>query len=227
MNNDFNNRQTGSIDRNTYYFSDIPEWRCEYCGKFNNRDARFCCSCGKPGPMGAGDMAVNNEIFVAEMPRRKVKVGKLIAAFLAIVLVSASSIGGYIWYQHYKDDRSETETTVTEEETEEAGTPGIAETTDTTDATDMSETSYYYEGGVYYVQAKEGLKVREGPGRTYDQVRRDFLSPEEYAQSLKGEYAALKQGSRVVCQEMSYDGRWMRISSGWICIQDGNETLVE
>lgn len=83
--------------------------------------------------------------------------------------------------------------------------------------------SEYIVGESYKVQ--DVLRVREGPGKNYRQLSRSELTSEDYAKSEDYPDALLKKGSTITCQEMS--GNWMRISSGWVCVMDGGERLVE
>ena len=61
--------------------------------------------------------------------------------------------------------------------------------------------------------------------RSNRHLKRSELSPEDYANSADYPDALLKKGTQVKCLEMS--GNWMRIASGWICVYDGEEVLVE
>lgn len=226
MNGEDKNNTLGNVSRNTFYNMEVPEWRCENCGRFNQRDARFCRSCGSPGPMPA---IAGNDLYVAEMPKKRGTAGKWAVIIAAIVLVVAALTMAVIKFVLPEDSQSEslaagnnTESADTSNKNSDVATDDQA----TGDNQESAQAQYYSVGGTYYIQAKEGLKVREGPGKSYSQIYREYLSPDEYAQSLSGEYACLKQGSAVVCQEMSEDRNWMRVTSGWICVWDGTETLV-
>lgn len=73
----------------------------------------------------------------------------------------------------------------------------------------------------YVVQAD--LKVREGPGKQYKQLKREQLDL-YYNSSCEGEFAALEKGSIVTCVEVQ--GDWMNIYEGWICIKEDGEYFV-
>ena len=79
----------------------------------------------------------------------------------------------------------------------------------------------------YTVVTKDGVIVREGPGREYDALKRDELNDEYRDMALqgKGDRACLKQGSEVTC--LATDGDWIQISAGWICTKYKDEVLVK
>ena len=79
----------------------------------------------------------------------------------------------------------------------------------------------------YTVVTKDGVIVREGPGREYDALKRDELNDEyrDMAIQGKGDRACLKQGSEVTC--LATDGDWIQISAGWICTKYKDEVLVK
>jgi len=83
--------------------------------------------------------------------------------------------------------------------------------------------SYYSAGKTYTVQ--DVLRVRENPDINARQLKRIELSEGDYANSADYPDALLQKGSRVTCLEMS--DNWMRIESGWICVNDGKEVLVK
>ena len=87
------------------------------------------------------------------------------------------------------------------------------------------EDAYFKVGKAYKVVVHEGVRVRKGPSKDYEQVKRKNLSSEYYDQSLKGDLACLKQGATVYC--ISMEGDWMEISDGWVCVRDGGEDLIK
>lgn len=90
--------------------------------------------------------------------------------------------------------------------------------------TDVSdENSGYKVGSVYTVQ--DVLRVRENPDINARHIKREELVSEDYTNSVDYPDALLQKGTKVKCLEMS--GNWMRISSGWICVNDGKEVLVK
>lgn len=86
-----------------------------------------------------------------------------------------------------------------------------------------SQDSEYVIGSTYTVQ--DVLRVRETPDISARQLKRSELASADYANSADYPDALLQKGSRVVCLEMS--DNWMRIESGWICVNDGEEVLVK
>ncbi|MBR5995617.1 MAG: hypothetical protein IK026_03460 [Eubacteriaceae bacterium] len=92
------------------------------------------------------------------------------------------------------------------------------------DSTDSTDTSRYIVGETYTVQTN--LRVRKGPGKEYGILKRSELTSEDYAKSVDTKTdAVIAKGSRITCLEMS--GNWMRISSGWVCVEDEGEILVK
>lgn len=86
-----------------------------------------------------------------------------------------------------------------------------------------SDNSAYKVGSIYTVQ--DVLRVRENPDINARHIKRDELASEDYANSVDYPDALLQKGTLVECMEMS--GNWMRIASGWICVNDGKEVLVK
>ena len=76
----------------------------------------------------------------------------------------------------------------------------------------------------YTVITKDGVVVREGPGKNYRALDRDELNDEYIEKALIGKKACLKQGSKVL--SLGTIGDWMEISAGWICMNYNGETLV-
>lgn len=110
--------------------------------------------------------------------------------------------------------------------------PGTGEVIDDEDdqdqpaASESEEDPYYHVGYQYTVQTN--LRVRAGPGKEYRILERTELAPEDYAKSVDSKTtkdALMEKGSVVTCQGM--DGKWMRIESGWICVEDAGEVLVK
>lgn len=95
--------------------------------------------------------------------------------------------------------------------------------TDISYADTSSASSGYIAGNYYTVQ--DVLRVRENPDINARQLKRSELASEDYANSADYPDALLQKGSRVKCLEMS--DNWMRIASGWICVNDGKEVLVK
>lgn len=212
MNGDSNNNTTGSVKRNTFYNIDVPEWRCENCGKFNQREARFCRSCGAPGPM-AGMPA--NEVFVAEMPKKKGGAGKWVAIAAVIVIAVAAITFAVIKFVLPKDEPVTGSTGGQNQKITDTAGNDSNNGSGENEQPPTTTYSNYVVGGTYYVIPDEGINVRQGPGLEYSVVL-----------NSDGKKVALRQGTAVVCEEVSEDGNWLRIPQGWICGWDGNETLV-
>ena len=88
---------------------------------------------------------------------------------------------------------------------------------------DSSDESGYDVGSTYTVQ--DVLRVRENPDINARQLKRNELSDGDFENSVDYPDALLQKGSLVKCLEMS--DNWMRIESGWICVNDGEEVLVK
>lgn len=226
MNSDNNFKDTtGSVSRNTFYNMEAPEWRCENCGRFNHREAKFCRSCGAHGPVMTASTPATNNFYVAEMPQKKSSAGKWIAIVASIVIVVAAITFVVIKFVLSEDDQSSTVTTNNQSEAPADTTDSYTESGDEVilnqeqddyASQETTPNSYYTIGGTYYVQPEDGVNVRVGPGTNYDVV----------INQKTGKKVALRKGTAVECEGMSDDGNWMMISSGWICVWDGNETLV-
>jgi len=216
-------------------------WRCPNCGRVNRPETRFCSGCGSARQMvndnaygQYGAYGNDNSTYVAEVPRKSGGAFKVIAIVLVCLLVAgAAGFGIYKFIdsrrggddnyaenppQETTEDSSETDTSDTDYDEEDNDESADEEPVDNSD-------SYYVVGNTYTIVAKEGVKVRCGPGRSYDQISRDSLSSEYKSQSLNGQLACLKKGAVVTCLGM--DGNWMQISDGWICVEYEGETLVE
>lgn len=100
-----------------------------------------------------------------------------------------------------------------------SGTPEVEY--DMTDKDINTSNDEYLPYHDYVVQAD--LKVREGPGKQYKQLKREQLDL-YYNSSCEGEFAALEKGSIVTCVEVQ--GDWMNIYEGWICIKEAGEYFV-
>ncbi len=125
-----------------------------------------------------------------------------------------------------KTDEDQNQPDGSQTEEEQANDSQIEEEQDQTDDSQIVEDSRYRVGYSYTVQTN--LRVRAGPGKEYRILERKELAPEDYAQSVNSKTtkdALLEKGSVVTCQGM--DGNWMRIESGWICVEDEGEILVK
>ncbi len=187
-------------------------WTCS-CGAINLDEEDACHSCGflrkeimNPDFNALEQDKRQRQKKEKEHTRNIIIIGIAAALVLAIGIIVISVISPKETFEdEYYDESYEEEYPV-----EEAADEGY-------------EDPYYIVDEVYYTQAV--LKVREGPGKDYRQLTRDELAGEDYYNSEDYPDALLKKGSPVVCLEMS--GDWMRIESGWICVRDGDETLVE
>ena len=93
----------------------------------------------------------------------------------------------------------------------------------------VEPTSDYKVGTTYTTQVI--LKVRSGAGTNYSQVPYSKLTPnaKEHAYSSGVNAGCLKEGTRVTCQEVKYNGNdiWIRIPSGWIAAKYNGNVYVK
>lgn len=155
----------------------------------------------------------------------------VIIAALALVIVTIA-VGAVMYFGKTNDTVMSSDTKTTEKN--EVKTPDkISEVQDQAIESKGSGTgersednSKYQVGESYTVQTN--LRVREGPGKEYRVLDRSELTPEDYAKSVDSTTttdALMEKGVVITCLEMS--GSWMRISSGWVCVEDDGEVLVE
>lgn len=86
----------------------------------------------------------------------------------------------------------------------------------------------YVIGGTYTVCVKTSLNVRTGPGTNYMVVGYDGLTPDGKKHATS--YGALLPGTKVTCLQTTkdiYGNTWMKIPSGWICAEQGNNVYVK
>lgn len=230
------------MDRSTYY--DNLGWKCPACGRINRLGANFCPGCGTPAPpvQGYGGAAPEiRENTYAEPPKKggAFKTIAIILACLLLALAIGFGVSRLILSHRDKPEGDTGEGPVTEQNDDagtadnsgapkaiEGGSEGSSESgggpvVETEPPKD--EGGYFVPGNTYSVVVKEGVKIRKGPGKNYDQLDRISLT-DYYDQTLEGEKACLKQGARVVC--VSMDGDWMEISDGWVCVRADGEDLI-
>ena len=83
----------------------------------------------------------------------------------------------------------------------------------------------YQVGKNYTIVANGGLRVRTGAGTNYPVKLVSQLTPSGKAHAIRGSrYAILMKGTVVTCQAIS--GNWMKIPSGWVCIQDNKGVYI-
>lgn len=77
-------------------------------------------------------------------------------------------------------------------------------------------TERYKIGSVYTLQVD--LKVRKDAGTDKEQKKRNELTADGQKNSYNQEYAVLKTGTKVTCEEIKNVGSdiWIKIPSGWI-----------
>lgn len=223
---------------------------CTHCGKKISDNALFCKYCGAKADVEeatrkAEETAASKSNVVTREPPVK-KAGKsfgdeglpknmkiIIAVAIALVMVTAGI--GAVMYFGKSNDSVPPSNTETEEKTDEIFLEETQEEpSDNQDkgveskgksAENSPNNSRYRVGETYTVQTN--LRVREGPGKTYRILDRSELTPEDYANSVDSKTttdALMEKGKRITCLEMS--GNWMRISSGWVCVEDEGEVLV-
>ena len=89
----------------------------------------------------------------------------------------------------------------------------------------ISVAAIKYKVGESYV-VQDYLNMRKGAGTNYDRVLRDDLSDSMKKKTADGnKYAVLKPGVKVKCLKIS--GSWMKVSGGWICCRQDDETYVK
>lgn len=208
---------------------------CTHCGKQISDDALFCRYCGAKagtgGPAGPKpDHGGNNS---------NMKTIVMVAAIALVVALAA--VGAFI---HFGKDKQDTENvTETPAVTEEPAAEQPAEAPESveepaaepeqpvedTESSPESEIDNNYGfiiGESYVVQTN--LRVRAGPGKEYRILNRNELTAEDYAKSVDSKTttdALMEKGSVITCLDMY--GKWMRISSGWVCVEDEGEVLVK
>ena len=79
-------------------------------------------------------------------------------------------------------------------------------------APSANTTSNNQQLGTYVVTAKDGLKVRKGPGTNYDRKAKNELTPD--AQKHSNVNGGLLYGTRVTVSE--FKNGWAKIPSGWV-----------
>lgn len=204
---------------------------CTHCGKQISDTAVFCKYCGTK-------VEIAIEQPETQVPKTPIptssddekKSGKTIAVIvvaIAVVVITAAIVA-LIYFAKNNDTDSagntETSENIQEEDTEEQAPESISD--DGGIESKSVNNSRYNVGESYVVQTN--LRVREGPGKEYRILERYELSPDDYIQSVDSDTttdALMEKGSVITCLEMS--GNWMRISSGWVCVEDEGEVLVE
>lgn len=91
------------------------------------------------------------------------------------------------------------------------------------DSEAVTKKSVKYKAGETYT-LQTALKVRAGASTAARHKKRSELSDDAKKHAMSGEYAVLKQGTRVTCMQVK--GNWIRIPSGWICCKSGSEVYV-
>ncbi len=219
---------------------------CKYCGKKadfsdasdlaseDNANSRF-----NPREIygigaNADDIISNepNDTSDSESTSEKLPKKMIIIVAVALVLVLATvAIGAIMYFGKSNDDSTaSTETTESAEEQaqDESGESQeqAIESKGSGSESRSSGNSKYKVGESYTVQTN--LRVREGPGKNYRILDRSELAPDDYAKSVDSTTttdALMEKGVKITCLEMS--GDWMRISSGWVCVEDEGEVLVK
>ena len=185
---------------------------CRHCGKEIDDDNQFCPFCGKQLTVeqsadSKGDSLKKNNVLLWGV------VALVVGAVIAVSAVFLTKNNKPV----VENKNGEDQTMVSDQE---------LNSDDIEQENVKGEDSYYKVGETYYILTN--LRVREGPGKDYRILSRDELTAEDYSKSVDSEItndALLKKGEMVTCQDMS--GDWMRISSGWICVYDEGEKLVE
>lgn len=227
---------------------------CKYCGeKADSSDAAQNVSDKKANnkikPRKISEVETGTEGVIMKEPAKtsgkksedeklpKKMIAIIVAAIALVVVVAAV---GAVMYFGKTNDAVSTSDTETKESTEETTQEEAKETQDqpveskgsgsesksSGAESKSSNNSNYQVGETYTVQTN--LRVREGPGKKYRILDRSELAPDDYAQSVDSTTttdALMEKGSRITCLEMS--GNWMRISSGWVCVEDEGEVLVK
>ena len=204
---------------------------CKYCGSSQEVDARYTSEMDAVIPVS--DDEIREIIAERKMAQKKVGNNKLFLFLgLAAALIVAVSVAGYVMY-HSKSEESvpkaDTKPAETTEEQSGAQTETKEEEQDKKEQVGTKKGTNnpkFSEGKVYYVQTN--LRVREGPGKEYRILQRSELSPDDYAQSVDSTTttdALMEKGAAITCLEMQ--GNWMRIESGWVCVEDEGEVLVK
>ena len=84
----------------------------------------------------------------------------------------------------------------------------------------------YKIGHVYHVATR--VKVRQGPGTSYRQMRHAELAANEAAFD-KQKQGCMDIGTPIIPQDAKIVGTriWIRISSGWVCGKEGNRFYIK
>lgn len=210
---------------------------CKYCGSSQEGNDRYTSEFDPVAVTSEDDLDQEiREILTEQKKARKAQSSKKMLLFigLALVLIAAVGIAGFKMY-HSKADEGIPVADTTPKETTEEQDGDKAEKEDAQNEGAQNEqkgtkkgtgNARYQEGKVYYVQTN--LRVREGPGKNYRILDRSELYPGDYAQSVDSTTttdALLEKGAAITCLEMQ--GNWMRIESGWVCVEDEGEVLVK
>lgn len=81
----------------------------------------------------------------------------------------------------------------------------------------------YKAGNTYTIQVP--LKVRKTASTSGKWLKTAELTTDAKKHAENGEYAVLKKGTKVTCQQVK--GNWIRIPSGWICCKSGSDVYVK
>ncbi len=117
--------------------------------------------------------------------------------------------------------------TETDTDSEPSDSTAVVKEPETTAEPDVQYNEYGFVIGQSY-EVQENLRVRAGPGKEYRILARDELLSDDYAISVNSKTtkdALIEKGKWVTCQGMQ--DNWMKISSGWICVNDEGEELVK
>ena len=210
---------------------------CKYCGSSQEGNDRYTSEFDPVAATPEDDLDQEiREILTEQKKAIKAKSSQKMFLFigLALALIVAVGIAGFKMYHSKVDEDIPAADTTPKEVTEEQNADK-SEKEDTQNDSSQNEqkgtkkgtgNATYQEGKVYYVQTN--LRVREGPGKTYRILDRSELLPGDYAQSVDSTTttdALMEKGAAITCLEMQ--GNWMRIESGWVCVEDEGEVLVK
>ena len=173
---------------------------CQKCGSVLNDDIQFCTTCGartypqqsdtppmqfdnqnsQHNAQNQANMNYNNQ--KAQPPKKKGSSALIIGLVVGIVVivvvallfgVGAFFIGRQTGKNKLWDEITSTqqvEETTEEETTAEKFVTNPAPHTTSPAASQMVYPDFYYESDIYYVEPKEGINLRYGPGTNHDRI---------------------------------------------------------